>query len=422
MLFQRPPAMQKRSDDILVIDDEANYAEMIANLLESAGFRAEMRTSPTTALDALRQRSYSLVISDYKMPQIDGGEFLRQVRELHPTLPVIMISGYMNTPELLKVANIGVTLVLEKPFDTGAFLEHVRRFADPVKETQAAQALPTRKTRGGGTPYPSGANLCSEASAEAREFLQSFWEALRNGGATLVAPAGSEVDLALADAIKWMGLEPPALRLSPALLKHQEACDLPPGALVVVDAREGATPVDALVHALRERLPPKSPLVVLLRSLPDVPVAGLQIVQLPPLAGRSCDIAFYAQRAIERSGRGARLTVEAARVLLNYAWPGNFQELTGALRRALTYSDGTELQASDLEDAIEEGHGIIPAGVELFTLESYLKRRQWELLSGAGTAEAAEALKSAGVEHERAEHGKPLSQQPLLYPELIRGD
>lgn len=74
------------------------------------------------------------------MPIMDGAVFLKKAREVFPELPVILVSGLMNTPELVKVANMGVTLVLEKPLDTRYFLEQVKRFVQPMTEEEEAAA------------------------------------------------------------------------------------------------------------------------------------------------------------------------------------------------------------------------------------------------------------------------------------------
>lgn len=415
--------MHKRTDDIMVIDDEANYAEMIVNLLDSVGYRAEMRTSPAAALDALRQRTYSLVISDYKMPGLDGSEFLKQMREVHPTLPVIMISGYMNTPELLKVANIGVTLVLEKPFDTAVFMENVRRFADPVQEQEEVAApAGLQKARAPSSPYPAGSTTVSEASPLAREFLQDLWDGLHRGGVVLAAPLGTELDLVIRDVEGWFSLQPPTLRISPSMLEHPELYELVPDALTLVDARDGRLPLPAQLEGLRGRLPPKVPLIVVVRKAPDAPLGSLPVVHLPLLSTRPQDVAAYTSRALQRHGEGRTLSNDAMRLLLNYPWPGNYHELMGALRRVLAVKEPNEIHAASIATIIEEGHGSVQPGAEATTLETYLRRRQLDLLSGSTGTDLADALRSAGVEPDRMEAGKSLAQQPLLYPELLRGE
>ena len=117
---------------ILVLDDEESYANMLRSLLEQKGFLAKAFTSPEEAAEELQNEDYHLIVSDFKMPVMDGAKFLEKVRGIAPTLPVIFVTGLMNTPELIKVANMGVSLVLEKPIDIDEFLEHVKHFVYPV--------------------------------------------------------------------------------------------------------------------------------------------------------------------------------------------------------------------------------------------------------------------------------------------------
>lgn len=118
---------------ILVLDDEENYALMLQDLLRENNYLVDMATRPEQAITLLEEIPYDLVISDYKMPVMDGADFLKKARELYPNLPFILVSGLMNTPELVKVANMSVTLVMEKPLDTGAFLQQVSRFSKPLR-------------------------------------------------------------------------------------------------------------------------------------------------------------------------------------------------------------------------------------------------------------------------------------------------
>lgn len=126
---------------ILVLDDEENYAEMLRDLLQEHNYRVDMATRPERAIDQLEDIPYDLVISDYKMPVMDGADFLQRARELYPNLPVILVSGLMNTPELVKVANMGVTLVMEKPLDTDKFLGEVAKFSTPMTAEEREELL-----------------------------------------------------------------------------------------------------------------------------------------------------------------------------------------------------------------------------------------------------------------------------------------
>src|SRR5258708_36820799 len=79
---------------VLVLDDNADAAEAIAFLLETHGWPAVASTSVEGALDALDENSkIGVVVSDIRMPTIDGFDFLRVVKHRFPTVPVILMTG-----------------------------------------------------------------------------------------------------------------------------------------------------------------------------------------------------------------------------------------------------------------------------------------------------------------------------------------
>lgn len=88
------------SRSILVVDDDPMLRDLLVKTLEAIGHRSEAAADGAQALELLRQQRYDVVISDIKMPGMDGVELLRQVRAEYPGLPVLFISGFA-TAELL---------------------------------------------------------------------------------------------------------------------------------------------------------------------------------------------------------------------------------------------------------------------------------------------------------------------------------
>jgi len=79
---------------VLVLDDNADAAEAIAFLLETNGWPAVFSTSVEGALDVLDENSkIGVVVSDIRMPTVDGFDFLRVVKHRFPTVPVILMTG-----------------------------------------------------------------------------------------------------------------------------------------------------------------------------------------------------------------------------------------------------------------------------------------------------------------------------------------
>ena len=82
-----PPAKR-----ILVVDDEPAMREAVASFLETRGYQVETAADAPSGLSIVR-RGVDLVISDVRMPELDGIEFLQEIRPIQPNLPVILMTG-----------------------------------------------------------------------------------------------------------------------------------------------------------------------------------------------------------------------------------------------------------------------------------------------------------------------------------------
>jgi len=410
--------MQTPCDEILIVDDEASYAEMLSSVLREEGFNAQMLTKPGEAIEYIRRHRCALVVADYKMPDLNGAEFLQQVRESHPNLPVIMISGHMNTRDLLSVANMSVTLVLEKPFAKDVLIENVRRFVSPKAVTHAG-ALPSG-VNASANPYPSANLHCAHASEEAKAFLQSLWHAIcQHNGAILSLPLGGELDMVVADLENWFELQRPAIRLSPSMMQVDLDGIANERVLVVVDARYASSDLGDQIKELRQFLPEGFPILVVQRSDNAKAATDMPLVVLSPLAVRKIDVASYSRAILERVGTPGMLSPEAARLLLNYPWPGNYYELMGALRRALLACESGVIDAPMLAAAIADRHGAATAGAAGMTLEKYLGKAQSGWFENTSGMDDEEAARAANVNPALLIQHLPLFQQPLLFPELL---
>ncbi|HAV12329.1 MAG TPA: hypothetical protein DCX06_02370 [Opitutae bacterium] len=194
---------------ILVLDDEENYAEMLQELLKEHNYRVDMATRPERAIDLLEEIPYDLVISDYKMPVMDGADFLKRSRELYPNLPFILVSGLMNTPELVKVANMSVTLVMEKPLNTAYFLEQVERFSEPMSDDEKSSSEEdAEETDTEHLHLPDEPRFISAKSLTSVKFTKDLWSlAQKKDHCFIWEPNGGEAELALKDLSAWLGNE-----------------------------------------------------------------------------------------------------------------------------------------------------------------------------------------------------------------------
>jgi excisionase family DNA binding protein len=101
---------------VLVADDEEAIRELLAKTLALAEY--DVRTVPDgqAAVDLLRARPFELLITDLRMPGLDGLALIREARRLYPHLPVVIITGFSSESSAIEAINLGVAGYLTKPF------------------------------------------------------------------------------------------------------------------------------------------------------------------------------------------------------------------------------------------------------------------------------------------------------------------
>src|SRR3954469_21881935 len=101
---------------VLVVDDEATIRDLLSKTLALAEYDVDLAPDGRTALERLRIISYDLLITDLKMPGVDGLSVIREARRLKADLPVIIITGYSTEASAIDALNLGVSGYLTKPF------------------------------------------------------------------------------------------------------------------------------------------------------------------------------------------------------------------------------------------------------------------------------------------------------------------
>src|SRR3954470_13436264 len=106
------------TSDILIVDDEADIRDLVAGILQDEGHGARTAGNSDEALDAIRQRRPSLVFLDIWLQgsRLDGLQLLDMVKDEHPNLPVVMISGHGNIETAVAAIKRGAYDFIEKPF------------------------------------------------------------------------------------------------------------------------------------------------------------------------------------------------------------------------------------------------------------------------------------------------------------------
>jgi excisionase family DNA binding protein len=101
---------------ILVVDDEATIRDLLSKTLALAEYDVDLAPDGRTALERLRIIPYDLLITDLKMPGIDGLTVVREARRLKADIPVIIITGFSTEASAIEAVNLGVSGYLTKPF------------------------------------------------------------------------------------------------------------------------------------------------------------------------------------------------------------------------------------------------------------------------------------------------------------------
>lgn len=116
---------------LLVVDDDEQIRRLYRKLLTKAGFALREAASGKEALDALGEESFALVVLDLSMPDTDGYDLLRMIKERAPGQKTLVISGVISgemTGALLRMANhFGATATLDKVLASKMLVETVKR-------------------------------------------------------------------------------------------------------------------------------------------------------------------------------------------------------------------------------------------------------------------------------------------------------
>ena len=112
---------------ILVVDDEESTREVVTLMLRNIGFEVHSVGSGNDALDELRRKSYTFLLTDIMMDGMDGLELIRQSRNDHPDVCAIAMTGYLMEYKYVDVVNAGATDFINKPFNIEELEAKIKR-------------------------------------------------------------------------------------------------------------------------------------------------------------------------------------------------------------------------------------------------------------------------------------------------------
>ncbi len=112
---------------VLIVDDEPENRRIYAEILNDLGYRTIEAPDGEEALARVRQEAgIDLVIADYRMPKMNGLQFIESLRSILPAVPMIMVTAFANVESYLQSFSLGVFEYMNKPFSRAEFVRIVR--------------------------------------------------------------------------------------------------------------------------------------------------------------------------------------------------------------------------------------------------------------------------------------------------------
>lgn len=112
---------------VLVVDDEPDMLDTFVMVLQPMGYEIFTVVSGEAALQALGERAFDLVITDFMMPGLDGAQTLDAMKSAAPALPVIVVTGFVTEDVFNACQRHGAAAIVKKPFGVKEFRELVAR-------------------------------------------------------------------------------------------------------------------------------------------------------------------------------------------------------------------------------------------------------------------------------------------------------
>ncbi len=427
---------------ILVAEDDRNLRRVLCAMLEREGYHVLEAPDGAAAAEWLSQHRADALVTDIRMPKMDGLALFRHCRERHVRLPVILITAYGRIEDAVEAMRAGAFDYISKPFDEAEILR-------VVENAVAASAAADRE--GASAPAAEWFGMVGRSPAwiEVRRVIEkaaaSPFSVLITGetgtGKELVARAihrisprrdgpflkinGATIPPSLWEA-EMFGYEKGAF--TGAVQSKPGRFELADGGTFFLD-EVGEVPYPAQAKLLRvledrefERVGGVKTFTTDVRlicaSNRDLKrdaergrfredlyyrVAAIP-VHLPPLRERREDVAplsaFFLARTCRELGVGAkRIAPGTLEALERHAWPGNIRELENAVARAVALSDGEEITAAELCFGLADLEGpTLPATPEEVRFHASVREHKRAILrraiaqAGGSKTRAAEIL------------------------------
>jgi DNA-binding NtrC family response regulator len=416
---------------VLLVDDEAVAREGLATALRRDGLDVTTADNGEAALSLLRGREFDVLLTDVKMPGMDGLELLRRAHENWPGMEVLVVTGFATTESAVEAMRAGAFYYVSKPFRLGEVRKLVREAADKAQlraenqrlrqlvESAADERIITRDEgmRGildiarGVAPTDCNVLIVGETGT-GKELLARHLHAhsRRASGPFVAVNCGALTEDLLANELfgHEKGAYTGAQQARGGLVEAAQG-----GTLFLDEVTEMSAAMQVkLLRLLQEReylrvggTEPQRADVRFLAATNREPRAAVEAghfrqdiyfrlnvvtLQLPPLRARRGDIPLLAQQFLRRAAQAmgkdvSAITPAAMQRLCAYDYPGNVRELENLIERGVALTGGQMLGGDDLPAGLgTQSGGARPSTGEVRTLETVERLHILDVLASVG--------------------------------------
>jgi two-component system, NtrC family, response regulator AtoC len=395
--------MSSEPKQILVVDDEPNLRRVLSAQLTRDGYDVHTAEDGEQALQLLAEHHIDLVITDLRMPKLDGMELLRRTVQLDEELPVVMITAHGTVDNAVEALKTGAFDYITKPFDQAEVRTIVRKalLTRELGASEATRAPDVRAASGvrygiiGNSPgildvysvldrvadTPTTVLITGESGTGKELVARALHENSSRKDKPFIKVNCAAIPKDLMES-ELFGYERGAF--TGAVGSKPGRFELASGGTLFLD-EIGSIPVEMQVKLLRalqesefERVGGIKTIRVDVRlvaatnsDLKKEIAAGtfredlyyrLNVVpiRLPALRERAQDISLLVDHFIQKFNQRLKKSVtgiddEAEALLVSYPWPGNIRELENVIERAVLFSDSQLLKSADLPPEVREG-------------------------------------------------------------------
>ncbi len=118
---------KKMSENVLLVDDEKDFLEIMAQRMEARDFKITTAESATQALSLIEKKSFDAIVMDFQMPGMDGMEALKAIKATNPELQIILLTSYATVEKTVEAIKAGASDFLEKPADIEVLAEKIKK-------------------------------------------------------------------------------------------------------------------------------------------------------------------------------------------------------------------------------------------------------------------------------------------------------